>query len=42
MAEGNSASALAQYQRCQQLLMHDLGVRPTAQLRALVERLTRS
>jgi DNA-binding SARP family transcriptional activator len=27
MAEGNSASALAQYQRCQQLLMRDLGVR---------------
>jgi DNA-binding SARP family transcriptional activator len=42
MAEGNSASALAQYQRCQQLLMRDLGVRPTAQLRALIERLTGS
>jgi len=40
MAEGNSASALAQYRQCQRLLTHDLGVRPTAQLRELVQELT--
>jgi DNA-binding SARP family transcriptional activator len=40
IAEGNSASALAQYHRCQRLLTRDLGVRPTAQLQALVQDLT--
>jgi DNA-binding SARP family transcriptional activator len=40
IAEGNSASALAQYHRCQRLLTRDLGVRPTAQLQALVQGLT--
>lgn len=41
LAEGNSASALAQYHRCQRLLTRDLGVRPTEQLQALVQGLTR-
>jgi DNA-binding SARP family transcriptional activator len=40
IAEGNSASALAQYHRCQRLLTRELGVRPTAQLQALVKDLT--
>jgi DNA-binding SARP family transcriptional activator len=40
IAEGNSASALAQYHRCQRLLTRELGVRPTAQLQALVQGLT--
>jgi DNA-binding SARP family transcriptional activator len=40
IAEGNSASALAQYYRCQRLLTRELGVRPTAQLQALVQGLT--
>ena len=40
IAEGNSASALEQYQRCRRLLMHDLGVRPTEQIQALVESIT--
>lgn len=40
IAEGNSASALAQYHRCQRLLIRELGVRPTAQLQALVQGLT--
>jgi DNA-binding SARP family transcriptional activator len=37
IAQGNSASALAQYHRCQRLLVRELGVRPTAQLQALVQ-----
>jgi DNA-binding SARP family transcriptional activator len=40
IAEGNRASALAQYHQCQRLLARDLGVRPTAQLQALVQGLT--
>jgi DNA-binding SARP family transcriptional activator len=40
MAEGNSASALALYRRCQRLLMGDLGVRPTPQIQALVRTIT--
>jgi DNA-binding SARP family transcriptional activator len=40
IAEGNSASALAQYHRCQRLLTRELGVQPTAQLQALVQGLT--
>ncbi|HEY6747242.1 MAG TPA: BTAD domain-containing putative transcriptional regulator [Mycobacteriales bacterium] len=40
IAEGNCASALAQYQRCQRVLMRDLGVQPTAQIRALVKNIT--
>jgi DNA-binding SARP family transcriptional activator len=40
IAEGNGASALALYHRCQRLLMDDLGVRPTSQIRALVRSIT--
>jgi DNA-binding SARP family transcriptional activator len=40
LAEGNTASALAQYYRCQRLLTRELGVRPTAQLQELVQELT--
>lgn len=40
IAEGNCASALAQYRRYQRLLRRELGVRPTPQLEALVSRLT--
>jgi DNA-binding SARP family transcriptional activator len=40
IAEGNTASALALYHRCQRLLMKDLGVRPTSQIRALVRSIT--
>jgi DNA-binding SARP family transcriptional activator len=40
IAEGNSASALALYHRCQRLLMRDLGVRPTPQIQALVRSIT--
>jgi DNA-binding SARP family transcriptional activator len=40
IAEGNCASAVAQYQRYRQLLARELGVRPTAQLQALVRGLT--
>jgi DNA-binding SARP family transcriptional activator len=40
IAEGNSASALAQYHRCQRLLTRDLGVRPTTQLQELIQGLT--
>lgn len=40
IAEGNSASAIAQYHRYQRLLRRELGVRPTPQLEALVSRLT--
>ena len=40
LAEGNTASALAQYYRCQRLLTRELGVRPTAQLQELVQKLT--
>ena len=40
IAEGNSASALALYHRCQRLLMQDLGVRPTPQTHALVRNIT--
>jgi DNA-binding SARP family transcriptional activator len=39
IAEGNSASALAQYHRYQRLLRRELGVRPTPELEALVDRL---
>jgi DNA-binding SARP family transcriptional activator len=37
LAEGNCASALAQYHRYRRLLIRELGVRPTAQLQALVQ-----
>jgi DNA-binding SARP family transcriptional activator len=37
IAEGNSANALAQYHRCQRILIRELGVRPTAQLQELVQ-----
>lgn len=40
IAEGNCASALAQYRRYQQLLTRELGVRPTSQLRELVQGIT--
>lgn len=40
IAEGNSASALALYHRCQRLLMRDLGVRPTPQIQALMRGIT--
>jgi len=40
IAEGNSASALAQYHRYQRLVVRELGCRPTAQLQALVRGLT--
>jgi DNA-binding SARP family transcriptional activator len=40
LAAGNCASALAQYDRCQRLLTRELGIRPTAQLQALVRNLT--
>jgi DNA-binding SARP family transcriptional activator len=40
IAEGNSASALALYHRCQRLLMRDLGVRPTPQIQALMRSIT--
>jgi DNA-binding SARP family transcriptional activator len=40
IAEGNSASALAQYHRYQRMIRRELGVRPTAQLEAMVSRLT--
>jgi DNA-binding SARP family transcriptional activator len=40
IAEGNSASALALYRRCQRLLMRDLGVRPTPEILALVRSIT--
>ena len=40
IAEGNCASALTQYNRCQRLLMHDLGVRPTSELESIIQRLT--
>ena len=41
IAEGNTASALAHYHRFNRLLARELGVRPTAQLQALVQHLTR-
>ena len=40
IAEGNSASALALYRRCQRLLIGELGVRPTQQIQALVRSIT--
>jgi DNA-binding SARP family transcriptional activator len=40
IAEGNCASALAQYRRYHRLLISELGVRPTAQLQALVQNIT--
>jgi DNA-binding SARP family transcriptional activator len=40
IAEGNTASAVALYHRCQRLLMRDLGVRPTPQIQALVRSIT--
>lgn len=40
LAEGNCASALAQYRRYRAMLQRDLGVEPTAQIRALVDPLT--
>jgi DNA-binding SARP family transcriptional activator len=41
IAEGNSASAVAQYHRYRRLVTHELGLRPTSQLQALVHDLTR-
>jgi DNA-binding SARP family transcriptional activator len=41
IAEGNSASAVAQYQRYHRLLTNELGLRPTSQMKALVDGLTR-
>jgi DNA-binding SARP family transcriptional activator len=41
IAEGNSASAVAQYQRYRRLLTNELGLRPTSQMKALVDGLTR-
>jgi DNA-binding SARP family transcriptional activator len=41
IAEGNSASAVVHYQRYHRLLMNELGLRPTAQMKALVDGLTR-
>jgi DNA-binding SARP family transcriptional activator len=40
IAEGNQASAVAQYHRYQRILTRELGVRPTAQLQRLVHGLT--
>jgi DNA-binding SARP family transcriptional activator len=40
IAEGNAASALAQYHRYQRLVIRELGCRPTAELQALVKGLT--
>jgi DNA-binding SARP family transcriptional activator len=41
IAEGNSASAIAHYQRYRRLLANELGIRPTSQMKALVDGLTR-
>ena len=41
IAEGNSASAVAHYQRFRRLLTNELGLRPTSQMKALVDGLTR-
>jgi DNA-binding SARP family transcriptional activator len=41
IAEGNSASAVAHYQRYRRLLTNELGLRPTSQMKALVDGLTR-
>ena len=41
IAEGNSASAVAHYQRYRRLLTNELGLRPTSQMKALVDDLTR-
>ncbi len=41
IAEGNSASAVAQYHRYKRLVTNELGLRPTSQLQALVHDLTR-
>lgn len=40
IAEGNSASAVAHYQRYHRLLTSELGIRPTSQMKALVHNLT--
>jgi DNA-binding SARP family transcriptional activator len=40
LAEGNRASAVAQYHRYQRLVRHELGLRPTPQLQELVHDLT--
>lgn len=40
IAEGNSASAVAQYHRYQRLVRRELGLRPTPELQALVRGLT--
>jgi DNA-binding SARP family transcriptional activator len=40
IAEGNCASAMAQYHRYRRLLTRELGIRPTPQLQALVQALT--
>jgi DNA-binding SARP family transcriptional activator len=40
IAEGNGASAVAQYHRYHRLVTRELGLRPTAQLQALVRGLT--
>jgi DNA-binding SARP family transcriptional activator len=41
IAEGNSASAVAHYQRYHRLLANELGLRPSSQMKALVHGLTR-
>lgn len=41
IAEGNSACAVAHYQRYRRLLTDELGLRPTSQMKALVHSLTR-
>jgi DNA-binding SARP family transcriptional activator len=40
LAEGNSASAVAQYHHYRRLVTQDLGIQPTEQLQALVQKLT--
>ena len=41
IAEGNSASAVAHYQRFRRLLTNELGLQPTSQMKALIHGLTR-
>lgn len=38
LAEGNSAEAIRQYERCERLLLDELGVAPSDEMRALVVR----
>jgi DNA-binding SARP family transcriptional activator len=42
LAEGNSAEALAQYHRFRALLHDELGLEPSAEMRALVAAVTDS